>query len=87
MSFDIRRAVDADTLSVPATLDAHHDGAVFSLHYDDDSIALRWPQLARGYGENDFTSVRATVFADVDTVDHPDLHTEPEDCLRLCEDA
>ncbi|WP_267640895.1 hypothetical protein [Haloarchaeobius amylolyticus] len=52
----------------------------------DESASERWPQLARGYGENDFTTVRASVAGEWQAIDHEDLHVDPEDCLRLCEE-
>ncbi|WP_439027596.1 hypothetical protein [Haloarchaeobius sp. DT45] len=82
MSYDIQRNSAGPFNTTVSTVFDEQEDALLGVHYDSESVIERWPQLARGYGENDFTMVRATVAGEWDSIDHEDLHVDPEDILH-----
>ena len=80
--------VQSDTggIDPPATGETQPTGE--SLVFDvlsDSTVTERWPQLARGYAENDFATIRAAVAVEWDDIEHEDLDAEPADLLDCAE--
>ncbi|WP_435364946.1 hypothetical protein [Haloarchaeobius sp. DYHT-AS-18] len=82
MSYNVQHDSGASFETTLGTFYETHEEALLGIHYDSEAIVERWPQLARGYCDNDFTMVRATVAGEWDTIDHDDLHVDPDEYLR-----